>query len=115
MKRMLFCLLILVLVISFTSCGENIGGDNEVNEIHSETEANSETIASEEGTICGINVEDYYKVVQFDLPKGSFRDAVVEHMREQATIEWVCSKTFGITEDFNSWEYTLSLKKDRNT
>ena len=115
MKRMLFCLLILVLVISFASCRENIGVGNDVKETHSKTETNSETTASEEteeeGTICGINVEDYYKVVQFDLPEGSFRDAVVEHMREQASIEWVCSETFGITEDFNSWGIHLEFKK----
>lgn len=111
MKRMLFCLLVLVLVIAFASCGENTGDGNEVKETHSETETTAPEKTEEEGPICGINVEDYYKVVQFDLPKGSFRDAVVEHMREQASIEWVCSETFGITEDFNSWGIHLEFKK----
>lgn len=114
MKRLLFCLLIIVL-ISFASCGEKTGGGNEVKETNLETEANSEKQVAEEtepeGTTIGINVDDYYKVVQFELPQGSFRDAVVAHMREQASIEWVCSETFGITEDFNSWGIHLEFKK----
>lgn len=117
MKRILFCLLVLVLVVSFASCGNNDGVGDEVNETHYETETNDETKVPEETeaeteiTIGGKNINDYYKVVQFDLPEGSFRDAVVAHMREQASIEWVCSETFGITEDFNSWGIHLQFKK----
>lgn len=83
--------------------------NNEVIDTENETEAENQP--KNENGILTINPDDYYKCVVFELPKENFRDAAVNHMRAQSSIEWVCSKDFAVSEKFNSWGINLEWKK----
>lgn len=51
-----------------------------------------------------------YKWVEFDLPED-LRQAAVDYMYEQASVEWVCSESFGVKEEWEHWGINLDFKK----
>ena len=112
MKKLTLLLLVLLTVSLLVACGGNAekpavnGGETTSSDTVEETE---KEISNE--PIVPINVEDYYKAVLFTLPEEPFRDAIVNHMRKQASIEWVCGADFGVYESFNSWGIDLTFKK----
>lgn len=112
MKKILILLLVGLLFVC-AGCAKESPKGNEKEETNM-TETNNTVIENEqknENGILTINPNDYYKCVVFELPKGNFRDAAVDHMRAQASIEWICSEDFSVTEKFNSWGINLEWKK----
>ncbi|MBQ6701993.1 MAG: hypothetical protein IJN17_03460 [Clostridia bacterium] len=112
MKKLLSFLLVLILSFALVACG---GGKEEPKETVTGdgTGAVEETTPEDEnkGPIIPINVDDYYKAVLFDLPAEPFRDVIVDYMRKQSSIEWVCGADFGVYETFNSWGINLTFKR----
>ncbi|MBQ6702950.1 MAG: hypothetical protein IJN17_08375 [Clostridia bacterium] len=51
-----------------------------------------------------------YKWVEFDLP-ADLRQAVVDYMYEQASVEWVCAESFGVKEEWEHWGINLDFQK----
>lgn len=58
-----------------------------------------------------IDPEKYYATHVFALPEEDFRSAAVNHMRKQASIQWVCSGDFAVMETFKSWGINLSFQR----
>ena len=114
MKRLLFALLTLVVVFALASCGDTTkepaetGGENAA---ETEAETSAEPVSNEPKRLTEEEKAKYFKVVEFDLPEGNFRDVIVDYMRYQASIEWVCGADFGVHETFNSWGIDLSFKR----
>lgn len=108
MKKLMFLILALLTVSLLFSCGNDDGNtpDEPVKETTAETEDNTPKVP-----ITPPEINDFYKYVLFDLPDEPFRDAIVSHMRKQASIEWVCGADFGVYEKFNSWGIDLSFKR----
>lgn len=79
--------------------------------VETEPETQPENEPKNEKGILTITPDDYYKCVLFELPNEPFREAAVNHMRAQASIEWVCSEDFAVSEKFNSWGINLEWKK----
>lgn len=116
MKKILALLLFVLLFVCVSCTKENAEVNN--NEGETETMVSESKPVNEpkdepenENGILTINPDDYYKCVVFELPKENFRDAAVNHMRAQASIEWVCSEDFAVSEKFNSWGINLEWKK----
>lgn len=116
MKRIFVLVLVMLLFVCVSCAKKNAevntnettgGGESDTTVIENE----SENEPKNENGILTINPDDYYKCVVFELPKESFRDAAVNHMRAQASIEWVCSEDFAVSEKFNSWGINLEWKK----
>lgn len=61
--------------------------------------------------ILTIDPSEYYFVQEFDLPQEDFRSAAVNHMRKQASIQWVCGKDFAVDESFQSWGIRLHFRQ----
>ncbi|MBR3821471.1 MAG: hypothetical protein IKJ37_07600, partial [Kiritimatiellae bacterium] len=53
----------------------------------------------------------YFKFVEFELTKEPFRDVIVDYMRKQSDIEWVCGADFSVSEEFENWGISLDFKK----
>ena len=51
-----------------------------------------------------------YKWVEFELP-SDLRQAAVDYMYEQASVEWVCSESFGVKENWDAWGINLDFQK----
>lgn len=112
MKKITLLLLALLTLSLLVACGGNAekpSGEEGKTDI-SENETTEPEVDNKE-PIVPINVDDYYKAVLFTLPDEPFRDAIVSHMRKQASIEWVCGAEFGVYEKFNSWGIDLTFKK----
>ncbi|MBQ4117112.1 MAG: hypothetical protein IJD37_07025, partial [Clostridia bacterium] len=112
MKKILVLLLVGLLFVCAGCAKEEPENNNKEETDMAET--NNAVIENEpknENGILTINPEDYYKCVVFELPKENFRDAAVNHMRAQASIEWICSEDFSVTEKFKSWGINLEWKK----
>lgn len=119
MKKIMFILFVLLVTSSFllSACvkQEANSNDEEASKVEEtnklpETEAAVETDENKNGVL-KINPDDYYKCVVFELPKEDFRQAAVNHMRAQSSIEWVCSKDFSITEKWAYWGINLEWKQ----
>ena len=108
-KRLLILLTSLIILFSLVSCKDN-GNDGPSNETQNETSGNDEPVYAEEAKRLE-NPEKYYKVVEFELTREPFRDVIVDYMRKQASLEWVCSKDFNISEQWKSWGINLEFKK----
>ena len=112
MKKLLSFLLVLILSFALVACG---GGKEEPKETVTGdgTGAVEETTPEDEnkGPIIPINVDDYYKAVLFDLPAEPFRDVIVDYMRKQSSIEWVCGEDFSVSEEWDHWGIALDFKK----
>ena len=116
MKKLMLLLVALLTVSLLAACG----GETEKTD---KTETN-ETVEGNPGSTDGetpssdepIRMTDeekakYYKVVEFELPEGNFRDVIVDYMRKQSDIEWVCGADFSVSEEFENWGISLDFKK----
>lgn len=111
MKKLLIALMLLLSFCLLFSCQEADPKDP--------VETGDETVGGGEETTDGTNgeptipdeVKNSYSYKVFTLPDVPFRDAIVDHMRKQAAVEWVCSETFGVSEKFNSWGINLQFVK----
>lgn len=114
MKKGIF-LLIALLALGLLSACSNTTKDIP-SETTAETASQTEGIPSTDTPEQPIRLSDaekakYFNFIEFDLPEGNFRDALVEHMRKQASIKWVCSSDFGVNEQFSHWGIALQYKK----
>ncbi|MBE6642124.1 MAG: hypothetical protein E7615_00540 [Ruminococcaceae bacterium] len=116
MKKLMLLLVALLTVSLLAACG----GETEKTD---KTETN-ETVEGNPGSTDGetpssdepIRMTDeekakYYKVVEFELPKENFRDVIVDYMRKQSDIEWVCAADFSVSEKWAHWGISLNFKK----
>ena len=114
MKKILLLMIALLSLALLFSCGDE-GGVKPVDttDVGSQTEGTpDETTETNPGRPpIPVEVLNSYKYVTFSLPTVPFRDAIVDHMRKQASIEWVCSNDFGVNEKFNSWGIDLTFIK----
>ena len=111
MKRLLLALLALLVVFAFASCGDTAKdpvetGDETSGGAVEETAA--ETTSNERKRLTDEEQAKFLKVVEIDLPEGNFRDVIVDYMRYQSSIEWVCSADFGVTETFKYYVHTYN-------
>ncbi|MBE6643153.1 MAG: hypothetical protein E7615_05820 [Ruminococcaceae bacterium] len=105
MKKIIFALLSVLLCIYLASCGsEESGNKNETPESTAAEIQNDPTLPE------GVDPEDYFKFVTFDLPEGSLREVAVNYMYEQANIEWKPSKTFTYGNKYEHWGFELTYK-----
>lgn len=112
MKKLLVLLLVVLLLVCVGCAKEEPENNNkEENDMAETNNAVIENEPKNENGILTINPDDYYKCVVFELPKESFRDAAVNHMREQSSIEWVCSKDFAVSEKWDHWGINLQWKE----
>lgn len=115
MKRLLLALLAVLMVFAVASCGGdgNKPGEGNSNETVAETagETAEEAQKKEPKRLSEEEKAKFFKVVEFTLPEENFRDVIVDYMRYQASIEWVCGADFGVHETFNSWGIDLSFKR----
>ena len=52
----------------------------------------------------------FYKWQKFELPED-LRQAAVDYMYEQASVEWVCAEDFGVKEEWAHWGINLDFQK----
>ncbi|MBQ6701994.1 MAG: hypothetical protein IJN17_03465 [Clostridia bacterium] len=121
-------LLILALVLSLSllaACGsESTDSDKTSAQTEEEggtdaeigTMAEDDTTSPEKEEPIRLTEEErakYYKVVEFDLPEGNFRDVIVEEMRKYASLEWTAAENFSMNEIIgnNDWTVALDYKK----
>lgn len=119
MKKVFWLISMLALcVFLITSCNgrgsSNVPGETsaDANADITETEQ-TETAAPNEKHIRDLTDETkakVYKWVEFDLP-DDLRQAVVDYMYEQASVEWVCSESFGVKEEWEHWGINLDFQK----
>ncbi len=113
MKKLMFLLLALLTVALLVSCG------SETEKTPGETE--NETVENNGGTDAPANDEPkrlsdeekakYFKFVEFELTDKPFRDVIVDYMRKQSAIEWVCGADFSVSEKWENWGIALDFKK----
>lgn len=111
MKKFLVLFAALILALSLTACGNNETPGPE--ETANETVAGDveETKENKKGNQLpeGINPDDFYKFVQFELPEN-FRKAAVDGMREQAALVWTPEYTFTYGNKFDNWGYQITYE-----
>lgn len=115
MKKFIVLLLALILVLAVaSSCGG--GGDKGGNETEG---VGGETTSTDVGTNDepkSVHIDDltdtskYYKFIKFDLPED-LRQAAVDYMYEQASVEWICAESFGVKEEWANWGINLDFQK----
>lgn len=120
MKRLILIAVLITALSVLFSCGNKSaeGGNETVGESLEQTSPESSVVNEEPKTeepkrLSEEEKAKYYKVVEFDLPEGDFRDVMVSEMRKYASIEWVASESFGINEVIgdNDWTVNLDYKK----
>ena len=115
MKNLVFLMILSLMVCVLFSCGNETSDKptESENETIAETveETNKFDEAEQPKRLSEEEKAKYFKVVEYELPEEDFRDVVVNHMREQAELKWVCSKDFGISEQFSHWGIALEYKK----
>ena len=113
MKKIILLLLALLTFALLVSCGK--GDSDTPNETGNETVANpggEDTPADEEPKrLSEEEKAKYFKFVEFELTKEPFRDVIVDYMRKQSDIEWVCAEDFSVSEKWAHWGISLNFKK----
>ena len=112
MKKLSFLLLGVLAAALIVSCGSE--AEKNPDETENETVIGdvSETISDDEAKrLSSEEKAKYYKFVEFELTKEPFRDVIVDYMRKQSDIEWVCGADFSVNEEFNNWNIHLDFKK----
>ena len=107
MKKILALILTIFLSLVLVACGgEGTPGDTDIGETGTETNEGDVTNSpkTESALPEGINPDDFYKFVQFELPEN-FRKAAVDQMRKQAAIVWTPEYTFTYGNKFDNWGY----------
>ncbi|MBE6642129.1 MAG: hypothetical protein E7615_00565 [Ruminococcaceae bacterium] len=124
MKKILFISAFVFCLCLFAACGSsgNAGSDETDAEATLETNEEIESNGGEETTSpakeepARLSEEEkakYFKVVEFELPEGDFRDVIVEEMRKYASLEWTAAENFSMNEIIgnNDWTVALDYKK----
>lgn len=118
MKKLLFLIIAVLSVAVLVSCGSDKTDPSETtdvgsNETVAETEGGESETPSEDGPkrLSKEEKAKFYKVVEFDLPEGDFRDVIVDYMRKQSAIEWVCGADFSVSEKWAHWGINLDFKR----
>lgn len=120
MKKLMFLFLTLLTLALLVSCGgskvpaENGGNETGDVNIGETAPAGTENEAPAGEQPIRMSAEEkakYFKVVEFDLPEGNFRDIIVDYMRKQSSIKWVCSGDFSVSEKWAYWGISLDFKK----
>ena len=113
MKKIVFLLLALLTIALLVSCGSDV--EKTPNETENETVANNggedTPVKDEAKRLSDEEKAKYFKFVEFELTKEPFRDVIVDYMRKQSDIEWVCGADFSVTEEFANWSISLDFKK----
>ena len=113
MKKIIFLLLALLTIVLLVSCGSDVEKTPDATE--NETVANNggeDTPAKEEAKrLSDEEKAKYFKFVEFELTKEPFRDVIVDYMRKQSNLEWVCSEDFSVSEKWAYWGISLNFKK----
>jgi len=106
MKKILALIFTIFLCLALVACGSNEKtGDNSNETTDGENPGNETTAPVLESALPeGINPDDFYKFVQFDLPEN-FREAAVEQMRKQAAVVWTPEYTFTYGNKFDNWGF----------
>ncbi len=119
MKKLILLLVAILTFSVLVSCQQETPNNPDESETKAEsTENPNGDEPKNEGPI-RLTVEEkakFYKVVEFDLPEGDFRDAVVEHMRKQASIKWACSANYSMKNTFGKnadWSVNLDYKRGK--
>ena len=98
MKKIILLLIAIFVLSVLFSCGdetpktpdesanETVGGDI--------AETDGENKKEEPKRLTEEEKSKFFKVVEFDLPEGNFRDVMVSEMRKYASIEWVAAESF---------------------
>ena len=115
MKKFIVLLAAVLTVVLLVSCGNDtpdtpdVGGNENV--AQTEGGENETPSGNEPKKLSKEEEEKYFKVVYFDIPEGDFRDIIVDHMRKQSSIKWVCGADFSVSEKFENWGISLDFKK----
>ena len=111
--------MVVVLLVACSGDSEKVENDPIETDVD-DTAVTEEDIAPNDGIIpdgeeaIRLSAEQkakYYKVVEFMLPEGNFRDVIVDYMRKQSSIEWVCREDFSVSEKWDHWGIALDFKK----
>lgn len=105
MKKILVLVLAIFLAVCLFACGEK---PTDSPDPETSNDGAKETAAPEDDL--GVNPDDYYAFVKFDLPEGSLREAAVNYMYEQANVVWTPSKTFTYGNTYDNWAYKLTYE-----
>ncbi len=112
MKKFLALVLAFSFCLALVSCGNNGGTQQDTTAVTTgqggeQTDPGTTDEKPKSSLPEGINPDDYYKFVQFELPED-FRQAAVDHMRKQASIVWSPKNNFGYKHDFGDWKFELN-------
>ena len=117
LKKFFVILAVLALCLALVSCGneKKTAGDETNGNNTAETNTPVETEEENKGPTLpeGINPDDYYKFVEFKLAEGDPRQAVVEHMRTQAHVQWVPGNDIALKNDLGTWDVDLKYERGK--
>ena len=113
MKKLLFLLLTLLTVALLVSCGSEKTEKPEETGNETVVDNGGEDVSEKEVAkrLSDEEKAKYFKSVEFELTDKPFRDVIVDYMRKQSDIEWVCGADFSVTEEFANWSISLDFKK----
>ncbi len=117
MKKLLLILVAFVFLFAAVSCGDATDNPAETgNETKAETVGETQSAEDEKKNDGPKSLTDeekkkFYKVVEFELPEGNFRDVLVDTMKKYASIKWVAEDDFGMKQDNGDWDVNLVYKK----
>ena len=113
MKKLVILMLALLTIVLLVSCGSDV--EKTPNATENETVANNggeDTPSKEEAKrLSDEEKARYFKFVEFELTKEPFRDVIVDYMRKQSELEWVCGADFSVSEKWENWGISLDFKK----
>ena len=104
MKKLILLFFVLLTFALLVSCGDEPVVDP-VETIEETVENGDEEVPlnDEAKRLSDEEKAKYFKVVEFELTDKPFRDVIVDYMRKQSDIEWVCGADFSVTESFENW------------
>ena len=113
MKQIILYFLAFCIVVTFFSCDNKGDGGKETDTVENtlaETES-EQTSLDEIKHLSELDSGKYCESLEFRLP-DDFRQAVVDYMYTQASVEWVCSDSFGVKEEWAHWGINLDYRKN---
>ena len=113
MKKLMFLLLALLTIALLVSCGSDVEKTPDATENETvDNKGGEDTPAKEEAKrLSDEEKAKYFKFVEFELTDKPFRDVIVDYMRKQSDLEWVCSNDFSVSEKWAYWGISLNFKK----
>lgn len=76
------------------------------------TETDKET-AAETTPSLDVDPASFYKFVSFELPTD-YRQAAEDYMRQESQVEWLCTKTFHISANFEVWGIDMTYPEGKS-